>query len=141
MFDALLRVCGLPLTGLTKSEGGRVATAKKQITDTFPEAGRDADTVKREIERRAARMRAAWGERVSLTPTAISANWSQFDGPQYGAKKEGAARVSQGITEPEGDWKALLPELGLQAVNSWAMLERADKVRVLRKIRNGKEAA
>jgi hypothetical protein len=131
VFDALLRVCGLPLTGLTKSEGGRVATAKKQVIDTFPEDGRDADTVTREIERRAARMRAAWGERVTLTPTAIAANWSQFDGP---AKKEGAARVTQGITEPEGDWKALLPELGLQPVNSWAMLERADKVRVLRKI-------
>jgi hypothetical protein len=124
--------------GLTKSEGGRVATAKKQITDTFPEDGRDADTVTREIERRAARMRAAWGERVSLTPTAIAANWSQFDGPQYGAKKETGRPAVNVIAEPSGDWRAVAALLLLPVMpgEQWALLDRSWKVQILKALKS-----
>lgn len=115
VFDALLNACGLPLMGLTKSEGGRVAAAKRDIVAAM--AGADAGVIAVEIHARAGRMRAAWGDRATVTPTAIAANWSQFGGGA--AKKEGAASTVQGCPERYAEaWEALFGG----EMTPWAML-------------------
>lgn len=139
VFDALLRVCGMPMEGLTGSEGGRVAKARKEIRDAMPQ---DRPTLEMddfmvaEIERRAAAYRREWPN-AELTPTALAANWSRFAG---GQKKEGgAARVSQAIQEPSGDWRTLARQtVGLAWVDEttlWFMLERPDKVKIVNALR------
>lgn len=119
----MLMACGLPLTGLTGPEGGRVAAALRDIRSALPEGITDAALVT-EIEARASRYKAEW-PKAELTPTALSANWSRFGGEKSGA------RVTQGIAEPTWDWRAIAGRLGLMTGN-WAMLERGDKVRVIR---------
>jgi len=90
VFDALLRVCGMPMDGLTGSEGGRVAKARKEIRDAIPQDRPELDmqdVIVAEIERRAAAYHREWPN-AKLTPTALAANWSRFAG---GQKKEGGA--------------------------------------------------
>lgn len=122
VFDAMLVACGMPMTGLTGPEQGRVVAALRDIREAMPDDITEAALVA-EIGRRASRYKAEW-PRAELTPTALSANWNRF------GEKNGA-RVVQGVAEPTWDWRTVAARLGLQ-VENWAMLERADKVRVIR---------
>ena len=58
--------------------------------------------------------------------------------PPPGAKKE-TGRVLQGVQEPTWDWRAIAKAEGLCAEH-WAMLERADKIKILRKQMEGIKA-
>lgn len=122
-FDALLAACGMPMTGLTGPEAGRVVAALRDIREAMPD-DITLEALASEIASRAARYKAEW-PKAELTPTALSANWNRFGGVK------GSARVTQAIVEPTWDWRVIASRIGVSAEN-WAMLERADKVRVIR---------
>jgi hypothetical protein len=122
VFDAMLVACGMPLTGLTKPERGRVAAALRDIRAALPE-DIAAEDLAQMIASRAVRYKQEW-PKAELTPSALAANWSRFG-------EKNAARVTQGIAEPTWDWRAVAGAMGLPAKH-WAELERGDKVRVMR---------
>lgn len=72
LFDAIVAVCHLNVEQLTKDERGRVNSAVKQIREV---GGSGVD-----VAARAAKFRAKYPT-ASLTPQAISANWSALGTP------------------------------------------------------------
>jgi hypothetical protein len=141
IFDALLRVCGLPMEGLTKSEGGRVAKAKSEIMAAMPPQVCDSGDLLEcvaEIERRAAAYCREW-PKSEMTPTALAANWSRFSG-QSGAPKKEKARID---VEPDGDWMAAASRLLLPVLpgEQWALIERGWRVQILKELNNMEAAA
>ena len=145
VFDALLRVCGMPMSGLTGSEGGRVAKARKEIMDAMPQDRPTLDMesfIVAEIERRAAAYRREWPN-AELTPTALASNWSRFAG---GQKKEGGGPTLLTIENaPEGFEEAMEALFGgewREQCPAWPQMTGSDKSQVRDWLRaNGKEAA
>lgn len=119
------------MEGLTGPEAGRVAAALRDIRGAMPE-DITPEALMAEIRTRARRYREKWSG-IDLTPTGLAANWSQFGVTQK--KEGGAARVSQAIQEPSGDWRTLARKtVGLNWVDEttlWFMLERSDKVKIV----------
>lgn len=70
LFDALQEACGLTGQKLTRSEGGRIAKAAKDLR----EVGATPD----EVHAKAAAYRRKWPD-VELTPTALVSNWAQLE--------------------------------------------------------------
>lgn len=140
VFDALLRVCGMPMEGLTGSEGGRVAKARKEIMQAC--FGLTVEGIVAEIERRAATYRREWPN-AELTPTALAANWSRFAG---GQKKEGGAPILLTVEDaPEGFEDAMEALFGgewREQCPAWPQMTGSDKSQVRAWLReHGKEAA
>lgn len=70
LFDAVAEACGLGGKSLTRSEGGRVAKAVKDL--------KEVGATPEEVVLRARKYKEMW-PRVSLTPTALAANWSKLE--------------------------------------------------------------
>jgi hypothetical protein len=125
LLDVLAVVGGGNVETVTRAMWGEAAKALSDIkvvcVDVTPEMiGKAAEAYRRE-----------W-PKASLSPSALAKHWSQF---APGAKKEGG-RTAQGVAEPTWNWRRVARELGLCAEN-WAMLERADKIKILRKQMEG----
>lgn len=72
-FEALVDVCGLNLAEITTDERGRLNAALKQLREVHPDDYLLADMI---YER--AKLYREMYESASLTPQALSANWSQL---------------------------------------------------------------
>jgi len=70
LFDAVVEVCGLSGKALTRSEGGRIAKSTKDL--------RDVGATPDEVRARAQKYRQMWPN-VSLTATALAANWGKLE--------------------------------------------------------------
>lgn len=120
LLDALAVLSGGSVETVTGSMWGAAAKALSEIKavcqDVTPEM----------ISAAVAAYRREW-PKATPTPSALAKHWSQF---APGAKKDGG-RTVQGVQEPTTNWREVARELGLRAEN-WAMLERADKIRILR---------
>ena len=125
LLDALAVLSGGSVETVTDSMWGAAAKALSEIKAVCPDVTPDM------IGKAAQAYRIEW-PKASLSPSALAKHWSQF---APGAKKEGG-RVSQGVAEPTWGWRAVAAELGL-GTEHWAMLERADKIKILRKQREG----
>jgi uncharacterized protein YdaU (DUF1376 family) len=125
LLDALAVVGGGSLESVTRALWGETAKALADIREVCPDVEPDM------IRVAAASYRAEW-PKVTLSPSALAKHWGKY---APGAKKEGA-RVHQGIAEPAWDWRALARDIGL-GTEHWAMLERADKIQILRKQMKG----
>lgn len=125
LLDALAVVGGGSVETVTRAMWGEAAKALSDIkavcVDVTPEM----------ISAAVAAYRREW-PKVSVSPSALAKNWSKF---APGAKKDGG-RTVQGVQEPTTNWREVARELGLRAEN-WAMLERVDKIRILRKQMEG----
>ena len=125
LLDALAVLSGGSVETVTGSMWGAAAKALSEIKavcqDVTPEM----------ISAAVAAYRREW-PKATPTPSALAKHWSQF---APGAKKDGG-RTVQGVQEPTTNWREVARELGLRAEN-WAMLERADKIRILRKQMEG----
>lgn len=118
LFDAIAGVCGI--AEVTKSAGGRIAKALKEIKEATPEV-----TVE-EIEARARRYREQWPN-AELSPTALSANWGRF---AVVKKERGAVNgVGSASGPPCAEWAQFArDELGWelpQGVSDWNQVPQA----------------
>jgi len=125
LLDALAVVGGGRVETVTRAMWGEAAKALSDIREVCP------DVTASMIVAAASAYRNEWTN-ASLSPSALAKHWGKF---APGAKKEGA-RVFQGVQEPAWDWRTVARDLGLCA-NNWAMLERADKIQILRKQMEG----
>ena len=125
LLDALAVVGGGNVLTVTRAMWGEAAKALSDIKAVCADVEPDM------IRAAAAAYKREW-PKASLSPSALAKHWSKFS---PGAKKE-AGRTVQGVTEPTWNWRALARELGMCA-EQWAMLERADKIKILRKQMEG----
>jgi hypothetical protein len=125
LLDALAVLSGGSVETVTGSMWGAAAKALSEIKAVCP------DVTPEMIGKVAQAYRIEW-PKATLSPSALAKHWSQF---APGAKKEGG-RVLQGVAEPTWGWRAVAAELGLGPVH-WVMLERADKIKILRKQMEG----
>lgn len=119
LLDALAVVGGVALEKVTRALWQETATALRDIREVCGEV------TPAMIAAAAARYRAKW-PKVTLSPSALAKHWGTYGGSE---KKEGG-RSAQGIAEPS-QWREAAAALGLQT-EQWAMLERAEKVAVIR---------
>jgi hypothetical protein len=125
LLDALAVLSGGSVETVTGSMWGAAAKALSEIKAVCP------DVTPEMISAAAAAYRREW-PKVSVSPSALAKNWSKF---APGAKKQDG-RTVQGVQEPTTNWREVARELGLCAEH-WAMLERADKIKILRKQMEG----
>jgi len=128
LLDALAVVGGGSVETVTRSLWGEAAKALSDIKAVC------ADLEPEMIRAAASAYRAEW-PKAAVSPSALAKHWSKY---APGAKKEGV-RVTQGVSEPTWDWRGVARELGLCA-EQWAMLERVDKIKILRKQMEGVKA-
>lgn len=125
LLDALAVVGGGSVEAVTRALWGEAAKALSDLRAVCPEITPEM------IRAAAAAYHREW-PKASLSPSALAKHWSKF---APGAKKEGG-RVVQGVSEPAWDWREVARRLGLCA-EQWAMLERVDKIKILREQREG----
>ena len=70
LWDAMVEVCGINTTTLTKNERGRINEALKQL--------REVSATPDDIRRKASAYRKTWPD-VSMTPTALASHWSSLE--------------------------------------------------------------
>jgi len=121
LLDVLAVLGGGSVEAVTRSLWGESAKALSDIRAVCPEVTPEM------VMAAAAAYRKEW-PKVSLSPSALAKHWSKY---APGAKKEGG-RTVQGVAEPTWNWRGVARELGLCS-EQWAMLERADKIKILRK--------
>lgn len=128
LLDALAVVGGGSVETVTRALWGEAAKALADIKAVCAEVEPDM------ICAAAAAYRQEW-PKASLSPSALAKHWSKF---APGAKKE-TGRVLQGVREPTWDWRSIAKAESLCAEH-WSMLERADKIKILRKQMEGIKA-
>ena len=125
LLDALAVLSGGSVETVTGSMWGAAAKALSEIKAVCP------DVTPEMIGKAAQAYRIEW-PKATPTPTALAKHWSKF---APGAKKQDG-RTVQGVQEPTSNWREAARELGLCAEH-WAMLERTDKIKILRKQKEG----